>query len=185
MPAYRFPKRYADAVARLRVPSGFLLLAVFAWLSAPTPASLAGGVFVASFGLLLRAWAAGHLEKNQKLVNSGPYRFTRNPLYLGTLIAALGLAVAGRSWVVAGVVACVFFFVYLPVMELEEQHLRKLFTDYGDYADTVPLLLPRLPGVPSDGEFRWWLYRKNEEYQFLAGFLVGVAFLFWRSANGT
>ena len=80
MPHYRFPKPYADAVARLRVPSGFLLLIAFAWLSRPSEASLLRGVPISLAGLALRAWAAGHLEKNQKLVDSGPYRHTRNPL---------------------------------------------------------------------------------------------------------
>ncbi|MBM3787193.1 MAG: isoprenylcysteine carboxylmethyltransferase family protein [Acidobacteria bacterium] len=181
----RFPKRYADAVARLRVPSGFLLLAVFGWLSRPTLESLPMGVAIALLGLILRGWAAGHLAKNQKLVDSGPYRFTRNPLYLGTLIAATGLAVAARSWAVGGVVVGVFLLVYLPVMELEEQHLRKLFAAYGAYADAVPLLLPGFGYKGSREAFRWPLYRKNEEYQFLGGFLAGVVFLYWRAVHAS
>jgi protein-S-isoprenylcysteine O-methyltransferase Ste14 len=184
MPRYRFPKAYADTVARLRVPSGFLLLAVFAWLSAPTFASLPWGAALSLCGLALRGWAAGHLEKNQKLVDSGPYRYTRNPLYLGTLIAAMGLAVAGRSWIVGAVFAAVFILVYLPVMELEEQHLRKLFDSYAKYADTVPLLLPGFSGGGSDAPFRWALYKKNREYEALIGFLLGVAFLAWRASHG-
>lgn len=185
MPHYRFPKPYADAVARLRVPSGFLLLAAFAWLSRPSYQSLLLGVPLSLCGLLLRGWAAGHLQKNQRLVDSGPYRYTRNPLYLGTLIAAAGLAVAANSWWVAGIFAAIFVFVYLPVMELEEQHLRKLFPAYGPYADSVPLLIPRLSGISSDGRFQWAIYRKNEEYQALIGFVFGVGYLYWRAGIGT
>src|SRR6185312_17360935 len=92
-----FPKPYADVVARLRVPAAFLLLAAFAWFSRPTAASLMGGIPISAIGLALRGWAAGHLAKNQRLAQSGPYAATRNPLYLGTLVTALGLAVAGHS----------------------------------------------------------------------------------------
>ena len=183
MPHYRFPKPYADAVARLRVPSGFLLLIAFAWLSRPSEASLLRGVPISLAGLALRAWAAGHLAKNQKLVDSGPYRHTRNPLYLGTLVTAMGLAVAAQSWWVGGIFAAVFVLVYLPVMELEEQHLRKLFPSYNAYADAVPLLIPRVPGAGSDTPFSKALYLKNEEYQALIGFLLGVAYLWWRSGS--
>lgn len=183
MPHYRFPKPYADAVARLRVPSGFLLLIAFAWLSRPSPESLLRGIPVSLLGLALRGWAAGHLAKNQRLVDSGPYSHTRNPLYLGTLIAAMGLAVAAQSWWVAGIFGAVFVLVYLPVMELEEQHLRSLFPAYNNYADAVPLLLPRFPGIASTARFSSALYLKNEEYQALVGFLLGVGYLWWRAAQ--
>ncbi len=183
MPHYRFPKPYADAVARLRVPSSFVLLTVFAWLSRPSEESLLRGIPLSLCGLALRAWAAGHLAKNQRLVDSGPYSHTRNPLYLGTLLAAMGLAVAAQSWWVGGVFAAVFLLIYLPVMELEEQHLRGLFPDYNAYADAVPLLIPRIPGIASTERFSKALYLKNEEYQALIGFLLGVAYLWWRSSH--
>lgn len=92
-----FPKPYADAVARLRVPAGFVMLAAFAWFSHPTARTLLFGIPLSLDGLALRAWAAGHLAKNQRLAQSGPYAATRNPLYLGSLITALGLAAAGNS----------------------------------------------------------------------------------------
>ena len=93
-----FPKPYADFVARLRVPGGFLLAAAFLWLSAPTPASLVSGLPVSVLGLVLRAWAAGHLAKNEQLATGGPYAWVRNPLYLGTLVVAAGLSIAARSY---------------------------------------------------------------------------------------
>jgi len=183
MPGYLFPKPYADAVARWRVPSGFVLLAAFLWLSAPSLSSLPAGIGVSLCGLALRAWAAGHLEKNERLIDSGPYRFTRNPLYLGTFIAAVGLAIAGRSWVVGGISVAVFALVYWPVMEAEEQHLRKLFASYAKYADAVPLLAPGFSYAGSPTPFRSALYLRNEEYKAFGGFLAAVAFLWWR-ANG-
>lgn len=181
MPRYWFPKPYADVVARLRVPGGFVLAAAFVWLSAPAPASLAVGLPVAVAGLLLRAWAAGHLAKNQRLATSGPYAFCRNPLYLGTLVAAAGLAVAARRPLLAALFAAVFVLVYLPVMELEEQHLRNLFPVYAEYAARVPALWPRL-GARAGGEaFSWALYRRNREYNALLGFLAAVAVLAWKT----
>lgn len=175
-----FPKRYADAVARLRVPSGFLLVATFAWFSAPSVTSLAAGVPVSVLGLAIRAWAAGHLSKNQQLATSGPYAWVRNPLYIGTLLVAAGLVIASRQAGLAVLFAVVFFGVYLPVIQLEEQHLRALFPQYAGYAERVHALVPRRPKVPSAMPFKSTLYRKNEEYQALAGYLAGVALLIWK-----
>ena len=179
---YWFPKRYADAVARLRVPGGFVLVAAFAWLSQPTPGSLALGIPISAAGLWLRAWAAGHLEKNQRLATSGPYRCTRNPLYLGTLLVAAGLAAASRSVVLAALFAAVFLLIYLPVIELEEQHLRELFPEYEGYAQRVPRLIgmPRAGGG-AGGRFRMRVYLRNQEYQALAGFILGALLLVWKS----
>jgi protein-S-isoprenylcysteine O-methyltransferase Ste14 len=176
-----FPKCYADLVARLRVPSGFLLVAAFAWFSEPSARSLAFGLPVALAGLALRAWAAGHLAKNERLATSGPYAYVRNPLYIGTLVVAAGLTAASRSAGLGAVFLAVFLFVYLPVIQLEEQHLRKLFPEYAEYASRVPALLPR-PGRRGKSlhPFRASLYLKNQEYQALGGLLAGALFLLWK-----
>src|SRR3954454_23286849 len=139
----QFPKPYADIVARLRVPSGFLIVIVFAWFSRPTPESMVWGIPISLCGLALRAWAAGCLAKNQQLATGGPYAYTRNPLYVGTLLVAAGLAIASRSVGLAILFAAVFLLVYLPVIQNEEQHLRKIFPEYAGYAAQVPPLLPR------------------------------------------
>ena len=178
-----FPKRYADQVARLRVPFGFLLVAAFAWLSQPNRDSLLCGSPVSLLGLLLRAWAAGHLFKNQDLAQAGPYALTRNPLYIGTLLVACGLVIAGRSIALAILFAAVFLLIYLPVIELEEQHLRKLFPHYEDYANRVPKLIGIPPGKPRRGaRFSIAQYVKNREYEAFFGFLAGFMFLIqkWR-----
>jgi len=178
----RFPKPYADSVARLRVPSGFLLVAAFAWFSHPRACSLAYGLPVALLGLALRAWAAGHLAKDRSLATGGPYAFTRNPLYLGTLLVAAGLAAAARSAGLAILFAAVFVCIYLPVIQLEQEHLRSLFPEYGLYAARVPVLLPHFrPAGPTRG-FQWPLYAKNREYQAAAGFLAGALWLVWKAA---
>ncbi|HXB73412.1 MAG TPA: isoprenylcysteine carboxylmethyltransferase family protein [Candidatus Acidoferrales bacterium] len=178
----QFPKPYGDAVARLRVPSGFLIVVVFAWFSHPTPGSLAYGLPIGVLGLALRAWAAGCLAKNRELATGGPYAHTRNPLYLGTLMVAAGLAMASRSVGLGGLFAAVFLFVYLPVIQLEEQHLRAIFPEYSAYAGQVPALWPRLKpaGEKNASPFRVELYLKNQEYNAGAGFAAGVLFLLWK-----
>lgn len=176
-----FPKPYADIVARLRVPCGFLLVALFAWFSNPSVRSLEFGLPVSIVGLAVRAWSAGHLRKNQRLTSSGPYRYTRNPLYLGTLLVAAGLALASRSVALGVVFAVVFACIYLPVIQLEQQHLRSLFPEYTAYAARVPALVPRLTRAGGSGAFRWELYMKNREYEAAAGFAAGALFLLWKA----
>jgi protein-S-isoprenylcysteine O-methyltransferase Ste14 len=179
---FQFPKPYADAVARLRVPSGFLMVVVFAWFSHPTPQSLAYGVPVSLLGLALRAWAAGCLAKNQNLATSGPYAYTRNPLYIGTLLVAAGLVIASRGIGLGVLFAAVFIFVYLPAIQLEEQHLHGIFPEYAGYAQRVPALWPRLTPArhATATPFRVTLYLKNQEYNAGAGFAAGVLFLLWK-----
>jgi protein-S-isoprenylcysteine O-methyltransferase Ste14 len=179
-----FPKRYGDAVAKLRVPAGFVLVVVFAWFSRPTRHSLALGLPFGLLGLALRAWAAGCLAKNRQLSTSGPYAYTRNPLYLGTLVVAAGLVIASRNPGLGALFAAVFIFIYLPVIQLEQQHLRNLFPGYAEYAARVPALLPRLtPGPRKNSHpFQIRLYLTNKEYQAGAGLLAGMLFLLWRLA---
>ena len=176
-----FPKPYADAVAKLRVPSGFVLVAAFAWLAAPDLQSLKIGVPVSIAGLLLRGWAAGHLAKNRELATGGPYAYVRNPLYVGTLLVAAGLVIATRRVELAILFGGVFAFVYLPVIQNEEQHLRSLFPSYSDYARQVPALVPYKAPRPSSTRFRPELYMRNQEYQALLGYLAGLAYLVWKA----
>lgn len=178
----QFPKPYADFVARLRVPSGFLIVAAFAWFSHPSALSLAAGLPVSIAGLALRAWAAGCLAKNQQLATGGPYAYTRNPLYIGTLLVAAGLAMASRSVGLGVLFGAVFLLIYLPVIQLEEQHLRRLFPDYATYAAEVPALWPRVRPFSKRNRnpFRVDLYLKNQEYQAGAGLAAGMLFLLWK-----
>jgi protein-S-isoprenylcysteine O-methyltransferase Ste14 len=175
-----FPKAYADFAQRLRVPAGFVLLIMFAWLSQPSLLSMQIGLPIAIAGLLLRGWASGHLAKNQQLATTGPFAYVRNPLYLGTLITALGLVIAARQLWLALFFAAVFVLVYLPAVELEEQHLRQIFPEYPAYAARVRRFLPlsKWPGTQS--AFSWTLYRRNEEYKALGGFVIAVSWLAWK-----
>jgi protein-S-isoprenylcysteine O-methyltransferase Ste14 len=176
-----FPKKYADLVAKLRVPSGFLLVVAFGWLAQPNWTSLAAGIPISLAGLALRGWAAGHLDKNQELATSGPYAYIRNPLYVGTLVVAAGLVVSAMRWELAIVFSAVFALVYLPVIELEEQHLRKLFPPFADYCRRVPMLIPRGRRMHGTKPFRLSLYKRNEEYNAALGYVLGLAWLLWRT----
>jgi protein-S-isoprenylcysteine O-methyltransferase Ste14 len=173
----KFPKPYADFVQRLRVPAGFVLAALFAWLAEPDWPSLAVGLSIALLGLALRAWAAGYLEKNQSLAIHGPYAHLRNPLYAGTLLAGAGFAIAARSPVLGALMAAAFLLVYLPAIQLEQEHLAELFPNYAEYARSVPLLLPKFRADRGGQRFRWKLYLRNQEYNAALGFLAGALLL--------
>lgn len=176
------PDRYSSLASRVRVPSGFVIVAIYLWFAEPTPVRLAAGAIVALGGLALRAASAGHVQKNRRLAISGPYAFTRNPLYLGSAIGAIGLATAGGRWWFFVMIALFFAAVYVPVMRREQAHLTTLFgEEYSGYARAVPLLLPRwtpwrCPGTPP-GRFDPQLYWNNREYEALVAFVVIVAVL--------
>jgi protein-S-isoprenylcysteine O-methyltransferase Ste14 len=178
---YWFPKYYADTAQSIRVPAGFVLVALFAWLSEPSRWSLIVGLPVGFVGIVVRAWAAGHLAKNEELATGGPFGYVRNPLYVGTALAALGFAIASRQLWLGMLFAAAFALIYLPAIELEEQHLRKLFPGYERYAEFVPMLRPRFPSFGGGGRFRFSLYWRNQEYNALAGFALGAAYLAWRA----
>jgi protein-S-isoprenylcysteine O-methyltransferase Ste14 len=145
---------------------------------------VAAGLPVALAGLALRAWACGHLAKNERLATTGPFAYTRNPLYLGTLVVAAGFALAGGSWWLAALFSVYFVAVYLPVIGEEESHLRHLFPEYTAYAARVPRLVPRLRAAEWGGRFQWALYRRNREYQALLAWLAGAALLGIKLAVG-
>lgn len=179
-PRYWFPKPYADFVARVRVPSGFLLLVAFAWLSRPSPLSILIGAPISVLGLWLRAWATGHLAKDQQLARTGPYAYIRNPLYTGTLIVGAGILIAARDALLGIIFILAFSLIYLPVIELEEQHLREIFPAYATYAAQVNRFFPVNKCDAGQARFSWSLYFRNEEYKALIGFLLATAWLVWR-----
>lgn len=161
---------------RIRVPAGFLFAGVYLWLAHPVWESLAGGAIVSLAGVWLRALASGHLQKNMELTTSGPYAYTRNPLYLGSIIIAIGFAVAALNvWVWIGLLV-MFTAIYLPVIRAEEAFLRGRFPGYGDYFDQIPVLLPRFRAQPRGGDgvtpaslFSRERYLRHREYNALIG----------------
>ncbi len=129
---------------RIRVPLGFLFAAFFLVLAKPDWWSLAAGSAVAAIGVWIRAVASGHVQKNEELATSGPYAYTRNPLYLGSIAIAAGFALAALRWEIAAALAILFAGIYLPVIRGEEEFLSQHFANYADYCARVPRLLPRL-----------------------------------------
>jgi protein-S-isoprenylcysteine O-methyltransferase Ste14 len=174
---------------RIRVPLGFAFAAVYIWLAKPTWTSIAIGCLVAAPGLWLRAIASGHVRKNTELTTTGPYAYTRNPLYLGSIIIALGFGVASRSiWVAVAIIA-LFFAIYLPVIKSEEAFLRGAFDNFTEYANKVPRLLPRFRAADGAGmgAFSRQLYLKHREYNAVVGSLLMMLALalklVWNSTN--
>jgi protein-S-isoprenylcysteine O-methyltransferase Ste14 len=154
----------------IRVPLGFAFAVLYIWLAKPTATSILIGAAVAIPGLVVRALASGHVQKNEQLTTSGPYAHTRNPLYLGSLILAAGFTLAARSWWIVFAVIVFFFVIYVPVIQAEEKFLRERFPQFENYADHVPLLFPRLTAFEANrGGFSWDLYRKHREYNSLLG----------------
>lgn len=157
---------------------GFLLGVAYVVFSRPTVKLLLAGAAVAAAGLALRAWAAGHLAKNQTLATSGPYAYTRNPLYLGSALMGAGFALAGGNWILAFACVILFAAVYWPVIHREEAYLRREFgVAYDEYAQSVPLFFPRHRRSPAGDKFRWRQYQKNREYRALLGYLAIIILL--------
>jgi len=175
---------WAKIARRIRVPLGFLFAALYLWLAKPTATSMLVGVVIVIPGLMIRAIASGHVQKNEALATTGPYAYTRNPLYLGSLILAIGFAVAGRNmWIGTGIV--VFYLsIYWPVIRGEEEFLRSKFTEFEEYCRHVPRLLPRLTQHGSGpGSFSSELYWKHREYNATLGalaiFVVLIGKMIW------
>jgi protein-S-isoprenylcysteine O-methyltransferase Ste14 len=162
---------------RIRVPLGFVFAVLYFWLARPTWRFLAFGAILIVPGLLIRALASGHVRKNEALATSGPYAYTRNPLYLGSLLIGMGFGVAARSWWVGAALVVMFFAIYLPVIRDEESFLRQNFPEFDEYAQRVPRMVPRMfpriapqSGTPdTPAGFSFDLYLKHREYNALLG----------------
>ncbi len=169
---------------RWRVRLGYPVALLCLWLARPSPRTILAGAAIAMLGLALRALAAGHLRKGEGLATSGPYAYTRNPLYLGSALVATGLLVASGSWVAAAVLTLYFVLFYTAVMRREEQELRERYgAAFAAYAARVPLFRPLLKsssGPANAARFSWAVYRANREYQAALGLLGGVALLWLR-----
>jgi protein-S-isoprenylcysteine O-methyltransferase Ste14 len=173
---------WSKIARRIRVPLGFIFAVLYFWLARPTWRSIILGAIVVAPGLLIRALASGHVRKNEELATSGPYAYTRNPLYLGSLLIGVGFAAAARSWWVGIALVVMFLAIYLPVICDEEVFLRAKFPEFDEYARRVPRMVPRL--MPHSGNeqsrpagFSFNLYLKHREYKALLGAVGMVAAL--------
>ena len=184
-----------DFFARWRVRIGYLLAVVVLWISRPNPHSILIGAAIGIIGLIIRACAAGYLHKQSILTTTGPYAYTRNPLYFGSSLMAVGAAVAMNSIASAALLLIYFALVYTFVMHREELELRVHHGPAFDaYAQSVPRFFPRLTPVQQStvstldqseiptGGFSFAQYRKNHEHQAALGFLflLLVLVIVWR-----
>jgi protein-S-isoprenylcysteine O-methyltransferase Ste14 len=178
-------RRGGTRIQRWRVPLGFLCAALFILFARPRPATLLAGAIVSLIGLAIRAWGSGHLRKNDVLATSGPYAFTRNPLYLGSFIMGLGFTIASGRWWLGILFVALFLGIYLPVMRVESGTLGQLFgRSYEEYAAAVPLFAPRLTPYRSeqpDVRFDRDLYLKYREYRAALGLLTAWGVLIFKA----
>jgi protein-S-isoprenylcysteine O-methyltransferase Ste14 len=181
---------YNRTLASTRLVATFALVVVLVALARPTPLEVGVGFTIAALGEAIRFWAAGHLLKTKELITSGPYRYTRNPLYLGRLLILTGLCVMCRlpwlaNWVVLAAGYAVFFFYYLPRKErVEPARLRAVHGDaYDRYYRAVPALIPTLTPYAAGSNLGWSSDRmfRNREVWMIAGILAITLFLLWRS----
>lgn len=167
---------------RWRVPLGFVCAALFLLFARPRSLTLIIGAVIALPGLALRAWASGHLRKNDALAVSGPYAYTRNPLYLGSFLIGLGFTIAAGRWILAFVFLALFAGIYVPVMRVESQTLAELFGEnYRRYASKVPVFFPRFsPYVANERtreSFDMNLYRRYREHRAAFGLVLAWVLL--------
>jgi protein-S-isoprenylcysteine O-methyltransferase Ste14 len=195
-PERKTTERWQRVARRIRVPLGFLSAAVYLlelWRREPRPTAVACSLLLVLPGLWLRAYASGYVKKNRELTQTGPYAYTRNPLYLGSILIAAGFALALLSWPVAAMLTAMFLIIYIPVIASEERFLGQTFPDFTDYRRRVPRLIPRLTPAPlapgqtevSTGKFSVDLYLRHREYNSAIGAaLLYLSLLFLRPALG-
>ena len=175
--------RKRDLAKALRLPLGFILAGLYLWLAPRfvAPAGLAVGAVVALLGLLVRGWASGHIMKNQRLATTGPYAFTRNPLYFGSFLIGVGFAIAAH-WSLVLLVIAFWALIYWPTMLRERGTMMREFpAEYPEYERNVPKFFPRptpwrRPGVEG-GSYSFALYMKHGEWKAALGYLFVVAWL--------
>jgi uncharacterized membrane protein len=164
-------------LARWRVPLGFLCGALVLWMARPTFRSVAIGGAVALVGEMLRIWAAGHLEKGREVTRSGPYRFTRHPLYLGSVIVGVGAATAAQRIGITVLIAVYLLLTILPAIRTEEARMRASFGDqYDAYLESR--------AKPPDRRFSLDRAIRNKEYRAVAGLAALATLLAVKAAFG-
>ncbi len=183
------PER-SKALGWIRLAVAYAFIAGLVLVSRPTPALVAAGAVITLLGESVRLWAAGHLVKSVRLVTSGPYAYTQNPLYLGRLLILTGLAIAARTWWHLNLVAlaagyAVFFLYYMPrKLRVEGGRLARLHGPaFEAYHRSVPILFPALKSYPGDATpWSFGLMVRNQEPLVCLGLLFALGVLAWKAA---
>jgi len=165
---------WSRIATRSRVPLGFLFAVAYLWFARPSWMSLIAGSLAIAIGLGIRTVASGHIHKNARLAVTGPYARTRNPLYLGSMLMALGFILAARNIWIGVAALAMFLFIYIPVIQAEETYLRSKFSEYSEYAAQVPRFWPRWTAYRAGTDdsapaFSWELYMRHREYNAILG----------------
>ena len=182
---------YSEVAKRLRLPLGFILGISYLIFARPTPLTLAVGGAIAFLGVILRAWASGHISKNERLATTGPYAHTRNPLYFGSFLIAAGFAIAAH-WALLLLVVAFFVLIYAPTMQRERANIAGRFpAAYETYAANVPAFIPRPTPwkagetpTSDDGAFSLALYMKHGEWKAGLTYLIVMVWLAVRTVTG-
>jgi len=173
------------ALARLRVTLGFVFGALVLALARPTPRSLAIGFGIAALGEAIRIWAAGHLNKSREVTTSGPYRWVAHPLYVGSAVMGVGLAIAGASLTATTVIAAYLVTTLTAAVKSEETYLRRTFGEQYELYRESQRARRQLNTGRAQRRFSLELARSNREYRAVAGFLVAILLLVLKAAyNG-
>jgi len=160
----------SEILARRRVALGWMVVVATLVLARPTWGTWRSGLTIAALGEAVRVWAAGHLEKSREVTRSGPYRWTRHPLYVGSTIMALGIVIASRSIVVALLAAIYMTSTLTAAIRAEEAFLSRTFGDtYDRYRDSR--------AEPMRRRFSLARAMRNREYRAMAGLAAGFALL--------
>jgi protein-S-isoprenylcysteine O-methyltransferase Ste14 len=180
---------YSEVAKRLRLPLGFLLGITYLIFARPTPLTLTVGGVIALVGVIVRAWASGHISKNERLATTGPYAHTRNPLYFGSFLIAAGFAVAAH-WALLLLVVAFFALIYAPTMQRERANIAGRFPEaYEAYAANVPTFVrrptPWKATHPDEGDgFSLELYMKHGEWKAALTYVLAMAWLIYKTATG-
>jgi hypothetical protein len=162
-----------QVLARRRVTLGFLCAAAAFVLAEPTRDWLVAGAALMAAGEAFRIWASGHIDKGREVTRSGPYRFVRHPLYLGSAIMGAGFIVAAHSWWVALMGIVYVAVTYVAAMRTEEAALEARFG--GEYA-----AYRAGQAAPVSRAFSWSRVAANREYRAMAGLLLALGILWWK-----
>src|SRR4030067_2152858 len=156
-----------DILNRLRVRVGLFIAIAVVLLARPTWMTILLCILISLFGLAIRAWASGHLRKEKTLAVSGPYRYSRSPLYVGNFLLGIGVVVGALAWVVLGLFVIYYGVFYPLIIRRERDRMRELFPQqYEEYGKKVPLFFPSIrKHLPAKGKFSCSLYKQNKEYR--------------------
>jgi protein-S-isoprenylcysteine O-methyltransferase Ste14 len=179
---------YSETARKLRLPLGFVFGISYLIWAHPTPVTLPVGAAIALIGILIRAWASGHIVKNKRLAVTGPYAHTRNPLYFGSFLIGAGFAIAAH-WSLLFVVVAFWLLVYAPTMQRERINIRERFPDaYDRYSANVPAFVPRVTPwkdeSADEGGFSLDLYMRHGEWKAGITYLLVMGWLVLRMTRG-